>query len=168
MEHHEKVIGQLIERYKLDKSVIAVNLFGSLARGTERHDSDVDIEIISDMATEWSFNTDEKIDGIIIDVVISPKDHLLNRVNNFPFLCYVHSKEKLLYDPTGFMQQVQAKLKEYFTKHPNVVEFWEGKYKIMKEKKDQGLKAEGGAKIYDEAELLFSPVKKVTRDFFLK
>ena len=64
------------------------------------------------------------------------------------------------------MKDLKEKLKGYFDKHPEVVEFWEKKLKIMKENKAKGKDPKDAIKSYDEAEILFSDEHKVTRDFF--
>jgi len=45
-KHHEESINNLIEYFKANREVIAIVLGGSLARGTERADSDVDALVI--------------------------------------------------------------------------------------------------------------------------
>ena len=162
---HYKIVDEIVEEYKKDKSVIAIALFGSLARKEERPDSDVDIEIISENAKEWELLKKKKY-GIEIDLVVCPKKHLLHQMEKYPYLCYSYLGEKVIYDPEGFMKEVKKKLKGYFDKHPDIVKFWEKKYKIMKENKAKGQDPKDAIKSYNEAEILFSDEHKVTRDFF--
>ena len=164
---HYKIVNEIVERYKKDKSVIAIALFGSLARKEERPDSDVDVEIISENAKEWELLKRKKY-GIKIDLEICPKKHLIHQMEKYPYLCYSYLSEKVIYDPEGFMEEVKKKLKRYFDKHPDVVKFWEKKYEIMKENKAKGQDPKNATKSYDEAEILFSNEHKVTRDFFRK
>ncbi len=164
---HYKIVDEIVERYKKDKSVIAIALFGSLARKEERPDSDVDVEIISENAKEWKLLKRKKY-GIKIDLEICPKKHLIHQMEKYPYLCYSYLSEKVIYDPEGFMEEVKKKLKRYFDKHPDVVKFWEKKYEIMKENKAKGQDPKNATKSYDEAEILFSNEHKVTRDFFRK
>ena len=46
MEHHEDTLGAYIRRVKADPNAIAVIVVGSVARGTERPDSDVDVYLV--------------------------------------------------------------------------------------------------------------------------
>lgn len=46
MRHHEDTLGAFVERVKADPNAIAVILVGSVARGTERPDSDVDVYLV--------------------------------------------------------------------------------------------------------------------------
>ena len=164
-EVHQKIVNEIVEEHKKDKSTLAITLFGSLARGEEREDSDVDIEIISESAKKWELLKDKKY-GIDVDLVICPKKHLLHQVKKYPYLCYDYLSEKIIYDPKRFMKDLKKKLKGYFDKHPEVVKFWENKLKIMKENKAKGQDPKDAIKSYDEAEILFSDEHKVTRDFF--
>ncbi len=64
------------------------------------------------------------------------------------------------------MNKITNKLKEYFRKHPEVVKFWEQKYKLMKKNKKKGIDPKEALKTYNEAEIKFSKKHKITRDWF--
>ena len=162
---HKKIINEIVEEQKKNSKVIAINLFGSVAEGKERSDSDVDIEIIINEGKEWNWIKQNKY-GVHIDFVKCSKNHLLHQIEKYPYLCYDYLSEKIIYDPKGFMKDLKEKLKGYFDKHPEVVEFWEKKLKIMKENKAKGQDPKDAIKSYDEAEILFSDEHKITRDFF--
>lgn len=162
---HQKIVNEIIDEQKKDPSVIVINIFGSLAQGLERLESDVDIEIVSTKAKEWKLIKQEKY-GIKIDFEIWPKDKLLERIKKYPFLSYVFLKEKIVYDPGNFMKKINNQLKKYFDQNPKIAEFWEKKYKAMKKAKEEGEQPEDLIKVYDEAEIRFSKKHKVTRDFF--
>lgn len=164
-EVHQKIVNEIVNKHKKDKSVVAITLFGSLAREEERPDSDIDIEIISESAKKWKLLKKKKY-GIEIDLVICPKKHLFHQMKKYPYLCYDYLSEKVIYDPKGFMKEVKRKLKGYFDKHPEVVKFWKKKLKIMRKNKAKGRDPKDAIKSYDEAETLFSNEHKVTRDFF--
>jgi predicted nucleotidyltransferase len=141
-------------------------LFGSLARGEETEGSDVDIEVVSEDAQEWEFRQTEQRYGIPIDLVICPKDHLLDQVERYPYLCYEYLRERIIYDPDGFMTRIRDRLEPYFDNHPEIVAFWEEKLRIVRENKARGEDAKNAVESYDEAEILFSDEHRVTRDFF--
>ena len=162
---HQKIVNEIVEKYKKDKSTIAITLFGSLATGEERLDSDVDIGIISAKGKKWTWMKKKKY-GVHIDFVICPKSHLLYQLKKYPYLCYFYLNEKALYDPIGFVQNIKKRIKDYMKVHPEVVKFWENKLKIMKENKSKGLDPKDAIESYDEAEILFSDEHKVTRNFF--
>ena len=164
-EAHQKIVNEIVEKYQKGKSTVAIALFGSLARGKERPDSDVDIEIILDDAEKWELLKKKKY-GLNIDLVLCPKKHLLHQMEKYPYLCYDYLSEKIIYDPKGFMEEVKKKLNVYFNNHPEIAKFWEDNLKIMKENKAKGQDLKDAIKSYDEAEILFSDEHKVTRDFF--
>ncbi len=49
----QKIVKEIIKEQKTKPDVIAINVFGSVAKGEERPDSDVDIEIISTKYKKW-------------------------------------------------------------------------------------------------------------------
>lgn len=163
---HQKIVNEIVEAYRRDESTVAITLFGSLARGEEREDSDVDIEIVSEDAEVWELQQDEERYGIPIDLVICPKEHLLHQFERYPYLCHDYLNEKILYDPRGFMKDFQKKVKRYFDEHPEAAGFWEEKLRVMKENKAKGQDLKNAIESYDEAERVFSDEKRVTRDFF--
>jgi len=164
---HQKIVEEIVEKQKKNKGIIAITLFGSLARGEEKPHSDIDIEIISETAKKWQLLNRKKY-GIDIDLVICPKRHLIHQIKDYPYLCYDYLNEKIIYDPQGFMKDIKNKLKKYFDKHPKVVKFWEGKLKTMRENKAKGEDPKEAVKSYDEAEIKFSKEHKITRNFFRK
>lgn len=156
---------KIVEKESKKPDVIGINVFGSVARGEEKPESDLDVEIISTSAKEWNYST-KIIDGVYVDYIICPKDFLLMRIEKYPYLSYGQFTNKTLYDPTGFLKEVKNKLKLYFDIHPEVVKFWKDKNEYVKNIKANGGKPESTTKSYDEAEILFSDEHKVTRNFF--
>lgn len=49
MQHHEDTLDAYVRRVKADPNAIAVILVGSVAHGTERPDSDVDVYLVVPM-----------------------------------------------------------------------------------------------------------------------
>ena len=165
-EIHWKTVNEIVEEKKQDLSVLAINVFGSLARGGEGPDSDIDLEIISLTEPEWKMAEEER-NGLVVDFVYTPKEFILNKVKNYPYLSYVHITEKIVYDSEGFMADIQKQLNNYFSEHPKVLEFWDKKIALMRDEKAKGIKnPEGGIKAYDEAEILFSESHTITRNFW--
>ena len=164
-EVHQKIINEIVNKYKKNKSVIAITLFGSLASGEEKKDSDVDIGIISDKGKKWRWFKNKKY-GIHIDFTICAKSHLFYQLEKYPYLCYFYLDNKILYDPTSFMKRIKKRIRNYLKKHPEVVKFWKEKLKSMKKNKAKGQDPKEAIKSYDEAEILFSDEHKVTRNFF--
>jgi predicted nucleotidyltransferase len=161
-----KVASQMVEKYSKKASVIAISLFGSVAEGRETPISDLDIEIIDEEAEKFSYET-KQIGGVYVDLVILPKKSIQKRLKDYPYLNYGYINRKILYDPSGFMQKIKEEASLYFSKHPEIVKFWEEKLEYVKRMKAEGKKPESAFKTYDEAEILFSKEHKITRDFFI-
>ena len=163
---HHRIVDDLVEEYRENPGTVAIALFGSLARGEEKDTSDVDIEIVTTNAHEWELRQYEHPSGIRVDLVICPKEHLISQVERYPYLCYDYLHERILYDPQGFMAAIKSRLEPYFADHPEVVQFWEEKLRIMRALKASGQDPKNAVESYDEAEILFSDEYRVTRDFF--
>ncbi|MAG45667.1 MAG: hypothetical protein CMH63_02770 [Nanoarchaeota archaeon] len=162
---HQKIIDEIVKKYKKDRKTIAINLFDSLMEGKERPDSDVDIEIVSNRFRKWVLTKSKKY-GIIVEIVKCPKKHLFYQIEKYPYLCYEYLRDKILYDPKGFMKDVKKELKLYFNKNTKIAKFWEDELEIMRKNKAKGKDLKNAKQVYDEAEILFSDEHKVTRDFF--
>lgn len=74
--------------------IVTIILFGSVARGEDSEESDIDILIVSPVAHEIR----EEINNVVVDIVINDEEfisaHLMsedhfNETKNFPFLTNV-------------------------------------------------------------------------------
>ena|SRR3989344_8317493 len=166
MSIQSKIVAEIFEEEKEKSGVIAVNVLGSVAQGKENKDSDVDIQIVSESARNWSLENKKRY-GVKIDFEIYPKNKLVERVKKYPFLCYIYLNAKTIYDPTKFMEETLSEIREYFKVNTNILKFWKDKIRIKKELKTKDLGDGFSIKCYDEAELLFSEEHRITRDFFL-
>src|SRR3989344_4499417 len=162
---HRNIVEELLEQYGNDPDVIGIRLLGSMARGEERPDSDVDIEIVLGRGREWAWQKKEKY-GIHIDLILSSKEHLLHQFAHYPYLCFIDLDKKILLDRTGFLKGMQEKIAVYMKKHPQAFDFWNMCFREMKEKKSSGQKQKSLIAVFDDAERLFSPAHNVTRDWF--
>ncbi|MDX9970397.1 MAG: nucleotidyltransferase domain-containing protein [Candidatus Gracilibacteria bacterium] len=160
-----KTAYDIAEQESKKEGVIAISVFGSVAEGSEKEDSDLDIEIISENAKEWNYKT-LIIDGVYVDLVTTPKDFLLRRIKEYPYLNYTYLHRKTIYDPTKFLRNIENEVKEYFEKNPEATKFWKEKKEYVKRMKSQGKKPESAMKSYDEAEINFSENHQISRDFF--
>ncbi len=160
---HQKILREIVEEKRKDPSVVAISVFGSVARGEEKEDSDIDLEIVSTEEKGWRIFQKER-EGISVTYEMWPEQKFLERVRQYPFLSYCYVKEKIVYDPKQILQGVVNQLRIYFSKHPEVVQFWEDKYKEIREAKSRRVSI-SPIDVYDEAEIEFSGSHSVTRDF---
>jgi predicted nucleotidyltransferase len=163
---HWCIINEVVREKAKDPDVVAINIFGSVAAGRERPDSDVDIEIVTASEQEWRMEKEERY-GIVVDYDFCSRRWLEDKAARYPFLSYVNTKEKPVFDPLGVMARIQDDLRRYYAEHPEVASYWEDAYALMRKNKQTGtVDPQGGVKAYDEAERLFSEMHSVTRDFW--
>jgi predicted nucleotidyltransferase len=169
LDTHNKIIKEVVEERKKDPKVVAIMLFGSLARGAGHEKSDVDIEIVYD-GGEYSDVSEHRY-GVKVDFETWPKQKLAARIENYPFLSYPYLEEKILYDPKGFAKEIIAKLKKYYSENPDALKLWKEWTKGYLKAKKEGLqrtdeeKAQACKEFYDEIEIKFSKEHRVTRDW---
>ena len=160
----QRIIREVVKEKKKDPKVVAILLFGSMARGNHNKKSDIDIEIVSNKdALRREFK--EKRHGIVVDFEIWPKEKLIKRIDNYPFLSYPYLEEKILFDPTGLVKEIKRKLNKYFKEHNDVLKAWKKWEKKYLENKKLGKKQKEVKKFYDELELKFSDSHNITRNF---
>lgn len=162
---HQKIVQEIVRKYKKDSAVIGIRLLGSVGRGEERPDSDVDIEIILTKGNKWQWYKKRKY-GVHIDFVMCSKKHLLYQLTKYPYLNYINLDKRILYDRTGILKKMKLEIKKYMITHPKVLKFWEENFKKMKAKKAKQQKPQNLIKLFDKAERLFSKKHTVTRDWF--
>ncbi len=164
-ERHERVIDQVNDIYRRRPNTIATSVFGSLAKGNASASSDIDFEVISSSAEEWTLDHQE-IDGIRVDLVTCPLSQFNDQIETLPHLCYDLISQRVLWDPRGVFGAAQAKIRRYFEMHPDAAAYWEENLQAMAERKRAGTHRMADIiAAYDEAERRFSPDGRVRRSF---
>jgi len=159
----QKIVDEILQEYKDKKEVTAICVFGSVAVGKERHNSDVDIQIVYKDNREWELFKEKRY-GIDIDFEVVTKRIHKMLIKKYPYLCYeVLKYHKILLDKEHFMSKIKNKLIKYYKQHPEIAEFWEKQYQQMRKDKNAGSKPKSFIKVCDEAETLFSKHKAVKR-----
>jgi predicted nucleotidyltransferase len=166
MSKHQEIVQEIFEDYKDRDDVIGIINFGSVAIGKERPDSDVDIHIIFKEDVKWELFREER-QGVRIDFEVVGKRDFEKYTAKYPYL-YYFGNDKILLDKTGIVGEVFGRLKDYFRKHKDVLEFWRNEYKIMQELKAKGEKGKHFAEVCDEAEKRFSDYHSVKRKIMTK
>lgn len=156
---HQQIIKEIVTEKRKDSSVVAILIFGSVAKGLEKPTSDVDIEIISSKAKK-NYMLKKKRYGITVDIEIWPKKRLVETTKKRPYLKWAYLQEKIVYDQTEFMKKYVSRLRKYFKKHPGLVKFWKEKDRKLRKAKQRGTKAEDYKKVYAEASRKFWRTRK--------
>lgn len=148
---HKKIIKEVVEKNKTNPKIIAILLFGSLAKGTANNKSDVDIEIIY-TGNKWK-EANEHINGIKVDYEYWPYKQLIKKLDNSPYLCYPYTYEKVLYDKNNFAKKLKLRVKRYFRENKEIETFW-GKWE-----KEYLINKKRGKKIKD-VNIFYKELKK--------
>ena len=134
----QKIVDEIVDEYKNNEHVIGVCVFGSVAAGKERSDSDVDLEAVT--KNIWEMMQKE-----------------------YPYIFYTENN-KILFDKIGFVKEALNKSKKYLEDNIEVRDFWRKEYNLMRELKASGQKPKNFITICDEAETRFSSYHSVKRD----
>jgi len=158
----QKIVDEIVDEYKNNEHVIGVCVFGSVAAGKERSDSDVDITIIFDDDREWELFKEKRY-GIAVDLEAVTKNIWEMMQKEYPYIFYTENN-KILFDKTGFVKEVLNKSKKYLEDNIEARDFWRKEYNLMRELKASGQKPKNFITICDEAETRFSSYHSVKRD----
>lgn len=163
---HDEILKQLVAEARDDPNVLGYLLFGSVAKGTQREDSDIDvITILQANNPAWGINNTVN-DGIKVGDIFLTYDVLAESVEAVPYLLYPLVEAKLLVDRDGRITPLLEMLKTYFNGHPEIVAEWDGYYQQMKEEKVQfGYEKTTIVDVWNELEKQYSG-GKTRRRFF--
>jgi len=137
---HQKIIKELENKYKSDKNVIGIYIFGRLAKGKAIPTSDIDIEVIFKKRKKAYELVNKKIKGVPIDLSLFREDQFIKEFTKYPYLAYAALKYKILYDPKRILKKHLTQIKKYFQKNPELKKFWQEKEKKWKKAKKKGEK----------------------------
>lgn len=137
---HNKIVKKLVKKYKSQKNIIGIYIFGSLAKGIAAEKSDIDIEIIFSKRKKPYELVTKKIDGITVDLSLYDKKQFIEDFSKHHYLHYSALDYKILYDPTGILKKHLRGVKKYFKNNPKIKKFWQQKEKKWKEAKNKGKK----------------------------
>jgi len=152
-QKHKEIIEKLVKKYKSNKNVIGIYLFGSLAKGIATSKSDVDIEIIFKNRKKSYELLHKKENEIKIDLSIYSLRKFEEDFANKPYSMYSTLGGEILYDPKGIVKKNLGSIEKYFSGNNKIRKFWQ-----IKEKKWINAKKKG--KI-DKAESYFDIMKKL-------
>ena len=132
---YEKAINEFVERVldKFGDRVVSIVLFGSVAKGTSRETSDVDLLVVmKDLPAGWR-ERDKVLDDIVMDfilkgvrmfpIVVSPEAMENSAKIQNPLFYGILTGYEILYDPRRFFEYILDMLRsEIKTTHPVYIE----------------------------------------------
>jgi len=145
MSKHGEALGKLLARIAELDPDSGCFLFGSVAAGTEKPDSDIDLQVIVKTGTQIdgvALESDEgyikidELDGVLLDLVFWPVSAIEQRVaHDEAAILYLLTRGKIIRDPRGIAKYYQVVLERHFERNDAVRTAWEnqmalyGKYK---------------------------------------
>ena len=142
MSPHHDLIPHLVDVCATIHDRCAVVLIGSVACGTQRPNSDVDLNIILpgdeapvgqhpfiDDDNRWQLVVKDIVNGIRIDVAWETERALLDRLRSDDVVhCWPFSNGRILRDPSNVAAPCLEIAKEWFRNHPEIVAEYESTY----------------------------------------
>ena len=163
---HNEIVKQLVVEAESDSNICGFLLIGSVATGTQREDSDIDVITILQTNTPASGINNTVVDGIKVGAFFLTYDVLAHSVETVPYLLHPFGEAKLLFDRDGRIKDMLERIGNYYSDHPEIVSEWNSYYEQLKEEKAQfGYEKTTIADVWNELEKRYSG-GKIKRRFF--
>jgi predicted nucleotidyltransferase len=163
---HEEILRQLVAKAENDSNVLGFFVFGSVATGTYRENSDIDVITVLRTNKPESGISNTPVDGIKVGDLYFTYNVLVHSVENFPYLLHPLGEAKLLFDREGKIKPLLERIREYYVNHPEFVEDWGKYYELLKVEKAQfGYEKTTIVDVWNELEKRYSN-GKTKRQFF--
>lgn len=134
---HGSVVSSVHRRAAADPNVVGLFVFGSVATGTQRTDSDIDmIEIVRAHRPGWGM-ANERIEGIKVGTIVLTYAVLARSVDTVPYLLHPLCAARLLLDREETVGPLQEGIRRYFAAHPDVAAEWDERYRRLRAEKAQ-------------------------------
>jgi len=121
---HVEIVEKLVSEADANSNIIGLLLFGSVATGTHRENSDIDIISILQSNKPGFGIENRRIDGIKIGNLFLTFDILKHSVETVPYLLYTLDNARLLFDRNERIYPLREEIKKYFVDHPETVREW--------------------------------------------
>lgn len=132
---HEEILKQVVTDAESDANTLGLLLFGSVANGTHREDSDIDLITILRTNKPASGVNNTNIDGIKVGNIFLTYEVLIHSVDTVPYLLHPLGNAKLLFDREGSFEPLMDQIRGYFSDHQEIEAEWDAYYKQNKEEK---------------------------------
>ena len=131
---HQEVVAAFVDEMRLCGDDCAIVLIGSVAAGTERETSDLDLNLFFvdeasahrlspyvDDDNRWQLQVKRVDRGVRIDVAWETFDGLAERLrDDGPADCWSFSRGTILHDPHKAVEPLQLAARRWFEEHPEV------------------------------------------------
>lgn len=119
-----------------------VLVFGSVGRGDERLDSDLDVMVVyqGDGDLKWDPGARIAEANLKVDLAIFPEAALRKLSQTRWFVLWEFSQAEIVHDPTGVAERCQAVVRQRMGEHPEVARVWgELMVAVRRSKKETGV-----------------------------
>ena len=97
---------------------------GSVQRGEERADSDLDLFVVYPGDGPVRLEHEESPEGIKIDLAFFPESGFQRQVQEEWYKFWMFSRAEIVHDPTGIAKRNQDTALSYFAGHPEIDQAW--------------------------------------------
>jgi predicted nucleotidyltransferase len=115
---HNQILKQLAAGAERDPNLLGYLVFGSVATGTQKEDSDIDVLTVLRENKPTSGINNTQVDGITVGNIFFTYDILLHSTETVPYLLYPLEAAKILFDREGTIKPLLERIQGYFTSHP--------------------------------------------------
>ena len=133
---HQDILPELVEDIKSYHDECAIALIGSVARGQQRPESDLDLNIFVpdddvncykspyiDKDNKWQLKMKCHVQGVRIDVAWETYQGLENHLRgDGPIHCWPFSNGKIFHDPSGTVARCLTVAQRWFQEHADIAE----------------------------------------------
>ncbi len=116
-----RMIGDLPKRFPGCGILVA----GSVQRGEERPDSDLDLFIVFPGDGAVRLEREVSREGIKVDLAVFPETGFQREVRQQWFKFWMFSRAEIVHDPAGIAKRNQQLALSYFKRHPAIDQAWE-------------------------------------------
>lgn len=134
---HEEILRQLVANAERNPNVLGYIVFGSVATGMQRENSDIDVITVLRTNKPTSGINNTTVDGIKVGDLYFTYDVLIHSIEEVPYLLHPLGEAKLLFDRDGKIKPLLDNIRAYYANHPEIVDDWKKYYKLLKEEKAQ-------------------------------
>ena len=124
-DRYRRLIARHLADAQRDPHILGLLVFGSVAAGTARPDSDLDLLVVlAEHPEPWGVDKFRQ-QGIAVERFRFTLEHLAQTCASAPYLLHPFAGARTLYDPEGTVTALLGPLQAYFASHPEVCEVWE-------------------------------------------
>ena len=124
MTKHRDILPEVVTILAQKHPGCAIVLVGSVRRGTERPDSDLDLAIIVPEDCKKRTDRSWRYKGILMCLCFLGREWMDQTLTNQPYVFWPFSLGEILHDPDGVAQAYQRRAQAFFARNPDVVDLW--------------------------------------------